>query len=1061
MKIAGFLKALFLRAGKRAAGFAAALVLGGALLATGCSNPLEPDVANAGAQASGPGTLVLTMADARARTIAPIWPENVSFTINLVSVGGGNENRSEAWNGKSPITLSSGTWKLTVTAYIGDEGSKRELSRSEELTFAVSPGGTVERDLKFVPISEGQGTFSWDIPFSANVTAASMQVLRADGSAVWSDPVVLIGTGGAKSGSRSLNAGRYRAVFTLGSENGETTALERALIIYKNMDSPFDDNDGLFKNFIFPSVVGNVIVNAWDGARWNLAELGITAGHFGLLDGVKGIDANTSPADFNAFVGWFNKLSAPAPAPYDGARLPALIDAAYVGISGERGNFLAGVELKQPAVEAAIRKIEAPNGTAITNIEWSDDGYKSSVTIGGYKVAIVFAAPVTPLVKRTVTFDPRNGDEITSVEVEEGQTVTAPAEPVKAGYAFGGWLTSESREVTIGMWSSRGAWGTGNGWQNSAALRININGVDLTPNARLASGEIGTYTFTVNQADDVRFYWVGGDKSSDWHCAFAVWYTDAPPVPAFDPERGAWSPSKDPQGKVLAYKEHDVYSGIANGNGTLMGAFIAREENEFDFNTPITGDITLSAMWAPIPSSVTIASTHILTAQVLELAFAATVKPEGALQKVIWNVTGNPGARFDGNVLIVAADADPGEIKVTVAVQGYPGITASRTVRILPNSDSVARAAGATHTMGIKADGSLWAWGDNPFGQLGNNSTTDSKVPVPVAVGQKWKSVSTGGNVRTGIGNIKDRNTYSMGIKEDGTLWGWGYTYNKGFGDDSPPNRLIPTEISGGGTWVSVSSGRYSAARLAGLKADRSLWAWGAGSIGDGTTGGAQIPTAIAIGERWASVSVGNEHTVGIKTNGSLWTWGVHANNGVLGGSSYGARLRPTAIAVGESWVSVSAGNHHTVGIKTDGSLWAWGMNNRGQLGDNTTNDRNVPTKVSVSGVATWAFVSAGSSYTMGIKTDGSLWGWGFNGSYRLGDNTTTDRKVPTAIAAGQKWASVSAGYEHTVGVKADGSLWGWGDNGYYQIVSNQTAFVKIPTAIAAGEKWRPFVTVK
>jgi len=123
----------------------------------------------------------------------------------------------------------------------------------------------------------------------------------------------------------------------------------------------------------------------------------------------------------------------------------------------------------------------------------------------------------------------------------------------------------------------------------------------------------------------------------------------------------------------------------------------------------------------------------------------------------------------------------------------------------------------------------------------------------------------------------------------------------------------------------------------------------------------------------------------------------------------------------------ISSSLHHTVAVRENGSLWTWGNNEYGQLGDGTRTNRATPTRI---GTATnWSTVAAGANHTVAIRTDGTLWAWGFNGSGRLGDGTTFNRNAPVRIGTASNWISVSAGGLHTVATREDGSLWAWGLN--------------------------------
>jgi len=169
-------------------------------------------------------------------------------------------------------------------------------------------------------------------------------------------------------------------------------------------------------------------------------------------------------------------------------------------------------------------------------------------------------------------------------------------------------------------------------------------------------------------------------------------------------------------------------------------------------------------------------------------------------------------------------------------------------------------------------------------------------------------------------------------------------------------------------------------------------------------------------------VSAGNNHTVAI-INGSLRAWGANTSGRTGLGLTTGNTTTPTQVGAAWDWAYVSAGGPHTVAIRTDGSLWAWGFNTNGQLGDGTTTQRTSPTRI---GTATdWVHVSAGQTHTTAIRADGSLWVWGSNTDGRTGLGLTTgNTTAPTRIGTATDWVHVSAGYSHTVAIRTDGSLW-------------------------------------
>ena len=201
-----------------------------------------------------------------------------------------------------------------------------------------------------------------------------------------------------------------------------------------------------------------------------------------------------------------------------------------------------------------------------------------------------------------------------------------------------------------------------------------------------------------------------------------------------------------------------------------------------------------------------------------------------------------------------------------------------------------------------------------------------------------------------------------------------------------------------------------------GLKTDGTLWMWGNngyGQLGNGITVSNSSPVQIA-GTTWKqAASLGTVHSASIKTDGTLWTWGNN-DEGQLGSGAVSNRSSPVqTIAGGTNWKMVTCGFYHNVAIKTDGTLWAWGRNTNGQLGDSTTTQRNSPVQI----VGTnWKMVSCGRYHTSAVKTDGTLWTWGRNTSGQLGDGTTADKSSPVQIT-GNNWKKVSAGGTHTFGI--------------------------------------------
>ena len=341
---------------------------------------------------------------------------------------------------------------------------------------------------------------------------------------------------------------------------------------------------------------------------------------------------------------------------------------------------------------------------------------------------------------------------------------------------------------------------------------------------------------------------------------------------------------------------------------------------------------------------------------------------------------------------------------------------------VAPIPATTAISAGSGHTVTIRSDGTLWAWGNNGYGQLGDGTTTTKNTPVQIGTGTTWAAVSAG-------------YLHTVAIKDDGTLWAWGYNSNGQLGDGTTTGRYSPVQVGTDTDWVAVSAGQYF---TVGLKTDGTLWAWGYngnGQLGQGTSDSNPHPSPVRIGTdtNWVTFATGSDHTLAIKTDGTLWAWGGNAY-GKLGDGTLTSRYSPVQIGTGTNWAAVAApsGGLYSLAIKTDGTLWAWGYNGYGQLGDGTTTTRLSP--VQIGSGTNWAVIAAGADHAVAIKTDGTLWAWGYNGYGQLGDGTTTQRLSPVQIGTAANWAAIAAGDSHTVALTTDGTLWVWGYNNYGQL---------------------------
>jgi alpha-tubulin suppressor-like RCC1 family protein len=350
---------------------------------------------------------------------------------------------------------------------------------------------------------------------------------------------------------------------------------------------------------------------------------------------------------------------------------------------------------------------------------------------------------------------------------------------------------------------------------------------------------------------------------------------------------------------------------------------------------------------------------------------------------------------------------------------GWGLLNADAAVQAVQTSSGVTpvMAIGGSHSVFLKADGTVWAWGFNGYGQLGNgtfggNSTTPGQV----------NGLSDVVSISAGWG-------FSMALKADGTVWTWGYNVSGPLGDGTTTSRSTPAQVSGLSNVVAIEAGEYHAVAL---KSDGTVWSWGDNinyQLGDGTSTNRYAPVqAIGISDV-VSVSAGRSHTVALKSDGTVWAWGNNSYGQLGGGRNIiGSGTFPTPSTYLTDVVSVSAGYYHTVALKSDGTVWACGFNLSGQMGDGTTETRYTP--VQVSNLTDVSAIETGTHHNFVIKSDGTVWGWGNNGGGVLGDGTTIDKYTPVQTTGISNVASVSAGQSQVSAITTDGEVWMWGNNG-------------------------------
>ena len=332
-------------------------------------------------------------------------------------------------------------------------------------------------------------------------------------------------------------------------------------------------------------------------------------------------------------------------------------------------------------------------------------------------------------------------------------------------------------------------------------------------------------------------------------------------------------------------------------------------------------------------------------------------------------------------------------------------------------------AAGYFHTCALLADHTVWCWGQNGDGQLGNGTRTSPLTPVQVS------GISTATAITVG-------DQHSCAILANGTVWCWGDNYRGQLGDGTRLGWSTPVPVVGISAATAVVAGDY---HTCAVLADRTVWCWGAndwGQLGYGITsyqilapvqvwGGALTTTAIAAGDH---------HTCALwMTGGSVVCWGMNLSGQLGDGGVYHASLTPVMVLGISTATAITAGGFHTCAVLADGTARCWGANESGELGDGTTTERHWP--VGVSGISTATAIDAGSAmHTCALLADRTARCWGLNEYGKLGDGTTTTRLTPVAVPGISTATAITAGESHTCAVLADGIVRCWGSGEWGQL---------------------------
>ena len=353
--------------------------------------------------------------------------------------------------------------------------------------------------------------------------------------------------------------------------------------------------------------------------------------------------------------------------------------------------------------------------------------------------------------------------------------------------------------------------------------------------------------------------------------------------------------------------------------------------------------------------------------------------------------------------------------------------------------------SGTAYGIALKTDGTLWEWGGNNYGNLGDDSYTSWPTVKQLGALTTWKEVLGG-------------QEHSRAIQTDGTMWAWGKNQFGQIGDETTTNRTVPVKIGSATNWYHLYKGLY---QVYATDTSNNLWLWGNNEYGQlgytssnscindaSQTVNCQTSPVRLSTEAYSMATGGLYFSILLKADGTIWGSGYNALY-QLGLNDTVNRSTFTQIGNSNEWGNVSSGQHFTLALRQNGTLWSWGYNEYGQTGNGGNDFVTTPTQV---GSAVWVSISAGYSFSMGVKSNGTLWTWGKNDKGQLGLGNNTSYNTPQQVGTDTNWAQVSAGAAWASAMKSDGTVYTWGsaDNIYapYSTGQNTMTNLSVPTLL-------------
>lgn len=334
----------------------------------------------------------------------------------------------------------------------------------------------------------------------------------------------------------------------------------------------------------------------------------------------------------------------------------------------------------------------------------------------------------------------------------------------------------------------------------------------------------------------------------------------------------------------------------------------------------------------------------------------------------------------------------------------------------------------------------VWTWGNNDVGQLGDGTTKGRNIPSQLITIREVIDIAGGpgpGPQAYINGNGPFWHEHSVALKSDGTVWAWGSNFVGALGISSKniDNSVIPVKMKISDAVAIAAGYAYSMT----LKSDGTVWSCGVFTWIDSMCGYI-TPEQIEGLYRIIAIGGGWYHKLALKRDRTVWTWGKN-NYGQLGNGTFMESVTyestPQRVRSIRGIIAIAGGANHSLALKYNGTVWAWGDNQYGQLGDGTTVGRNTPAQVSE--LSNVIAIAGGADHSLALKSDGTVWAWGRNLYGQLGDGTYIDKHVPTQVLGLNEVFAIGCGASHSFAIGSDSSIYAWGDNRYGQLGDGTT----------------------